>query len=104
MGRAIAAMAVFVLVGSGCRPQEPEGGGPGERSPAPAPRPMASPAPERRPPLGEIRVRRQLVAMLEQPLAMAIRAGDDALFVAERTGRVRAVRDGAVAPIIDLSS
>jgi glucose/arabinose dehydrogenase len=39
------------------------------------------------------------VAKLEQPLAMAVRSGDPALYVAEKTGRVIAVRNGRVDPI-----
>ena len=45
------------------------------------------------------------VATLEQPLAMAVRSGDPALYVAEKTGRVVAVRDGGVdpVPVLDLT-
>ncbi len=43
--------------------------------------------------------------MLEQPLAMAVRAGDPTLYVAQKTGRVVAIRDGEMAPspVVDLS-
>ena len=46
------------------------------------------------------------VADLDQPLAMGVRAGDPALYVAEKTGRVVAIRDGVVdpTPVLDLSS
>jgi glucose/arabinose dehydrogenase len=46
------------------------------------------------------------VATLDQPVAMAVRRGDDALYVAERTGKVRAIRGGGVDPtaVLDLSS
>ncbi len=45
------------------------------------------------------------VATVEQPLAIAIRRGDPALYIAEKTGRVVAIRDGHVAapPVLDLS-
>jgi glucose/arabinose dehydrogenase len=45
------------------------------------------------------------VATLDQPLALAAREGDDALYVAQKTGRVMAVRDGAVDedPVLDVS-
>jgi glucose/arabinose dehydrogenase len=45
------------------------------------------------------------VASLEQPLAMAVRSGDPALYVAEKTGKVVAVRDGNVdpVPVLDLT-
>ena len=42
--------------------------------------------------LGEVRVELRLVATLEQPLALAVRKGDDAIYVAEKTGRVVALR------------
>ena len=47
----------------------------------------------------------QEVASLEQPTAMAVRQGDDTLFIAERTGRVVALRNGSVAEqaVLDLS-
>jgi glucose/arabinose dehydrogenase len=46
------------------------------------------------------------VAALDQPVAMAVRGGDDALYFAERTGKVRAIRGGGVdpAPVLDLSA
>ncbi len=45
------------------------------------------------------------VARLEQPLAMAVRSGDPSLYVAEKTGRIVAIRGGAVdpAPVLDLT-
>ncbi len=45
------------------------------------------------------------VATLEQPLAMAVRRGDPALYVAEKTGKVVAIRDGAadLTPVLDLT-
>jgi len=44
------------------------------------------------------------VAAVQSPTAMASRAGDDSLFVAEQVGRVRAIRNGALDPnpVIDL--
>lgn len=46
------------------------------------------------------------VATLDQPIAMAARTGDTSLYVAEKTGRVMAVRNGAVDPnpALDLST
>ncbi len=37
--------------------------------------------------------------MLEQPLAMAVRPGDPGLYVAQKTGKVMAIRSGRVDPI-----
>src|SRR4051794_20026786 len=44
------------------------------------------------------------VAAVAAPTAMAARAGDDALYVAEQAGRVRAIRNGALdaTPVLDL--
>ena len=52
-----------------------------------------------------MRVRLVQVAMLDQPIALAVRAGDPDLYVAEKTGRVVAIRDGHVASraVLDLS-
>jgi glucose/arabinose dehydrogenase len=52
-----------------------------------------------------VKISLEQVASLEQPLALAVRPGDDALYVAEKTGRVMAIRGGAVdrAPVLDLS-
>ncbi|MEA2828788.1 MAG: hypothetical protein QOG43_3227 [Actinomycetota bacterium] len=45
------------------------------------------------------------VAAVTQPVDLAVRAGDTALYVVEKGGRVQAVRDGAVdpTPVLDLS-
>jgi glucose/arabinose dehydrogenase len=50
-------------------------------------------------------VKAQLIATMDQPVAMAVRPGDPALYVAEKTGRVVAVRDGDVdpKPVLDLA-
>jgi glucose/arabinose dehydrogenase len=52
------------------------------------------------------RVRLAKVATLEQPVAMALRPGDDnALYVAEQVGRVRVIRGGRLdpTPVVDIS-
>jgi glucose/arabinose dehydrogenase len=52
------------------------------------------------------RVRLVRVAQLEQPVAMAVRPGDDdTLYLVEQVGRVRAVRDGRLdpTPVVDIS-
>jgi glucose/arabinose dehydrogenase len=45
------------------------------------------------------RVRLDPVAVLEQPVAMAVRPGDDAIYLVEQIGRVRALRGGRVDPV-----
>jgi glucose/arabinose dehydrogenase len=51
------------------------------------------------------RVRLLQVAELQQPVAMAVRPGDQTVYVAEQTGRVRALQDGKVnpTPVVDVS-
>jgi glucose/arabinose dehydrogenase len=46
------------------------------------------------------------IATLDEPVALAVRSGDPALYVAEKGGRVVAIRDGSVdpVPVLDLSS
>ena len=55
--------------------------------------------------LGSVAVRLETLVELEEPIAMAVRQGDDTLYVAERVGRVRAVRNGRVRPrpILDIT-
>jgi glucose/arabinose dehydrogenase len=67
-------------------------GGHGPTSPA-AP-PSAGPTPSE-PDLVDARIRLVPVAQLEQPVAMAVRAGDRALYVAEKVGRVVAISPGS---------
>jgi glucose/arabinose dehydrogenase len=52
------------------------------------------------------RVRLVQVASLQQPVAMAVRPGERILYVAEQTGRVRAIRNGRLEPdpVLDVSS
>ena len=54
----------------------------------------------------DVRVRLQRIATLEEPLALAVRPDDPALYVAEKGGRVVAIRDGAVdpTPVLDVST
>jgi glucose/arabinose dehydrogenase len=96
----------LVLLGAACQEPEPGRG----VSPSPEPTsPSASPSPTPTPtaavPLRRVRVRLVRVATLEQPLGMAVREGDPKLYVAERTGRIRAIRDGRILPrpVLDLS-
>ena len=64
-----------------------------------------------RPDLDSVAVRLEKVVDLARPTAMAVRPGDDAIYVAEKTGRVRMVVSGqgggrpslAATPVLDLS-
>jgi glucose/arabinose dehydrogenase len=51
------------------------------------------------------RVRLDAVAVLEQPVAMAVRPGDETIYLVEQIGRVRALRDGRVdpEPVLDIA-
>jgi glucose/arabinose dehydrogenase len=55
--------------------------------------------------LSDIRLKLTKVAEFDQPVGMALRAGDDGLYVIEKGGRLRVLRGGAVADgsILDIS-
>jgi glucose/arabinose dehydrogenase len=56
------------------------------------------------PPLREVQIELRRVAVLEQPVALAVRAADPSLYLAEKTGRVVALdRDGGSRVVLDLS-
>lgn len=86
-------------------PEAPSPAPSASASPSPVPSPSASPSPSSPagPDLEAVAVTLTPVATLEAPVALAVRAGDDALYVAERGGTVRAVRGGtATEPLVDL--
>jgi len=70
--------------------------------PTGAPDPTDAAGPQ---PLGSVAVTLTPVAEVTQPVALAVRAGDTALYIVEKVGRVRAVRDGALdpTPVLDLT-
>ncbi|MDP9020818.1 MAG: PQQ-dependent sugar dehydrogenase, partial [Actinomycetota bacterium] len=99
-----AAVAVIFLAGA-CA------GGDDGRSTETSPEPAGTVAPTPPPPteqppadevtleeLAGVRVRLTQVATVDRPVAMAVRPGHDALFVAERGGRVVVIDDGEVLP------
>jgi glucose/arabinose dehydrogenase len=64
----------------------------------------ASPTPARSGSLAGAKVALERVAVLEQPVALAVRAGDPALYIVEKTGRVVALDDGGDPRVVlDLS-
>jgi glucose/arabinose dehydrogenase len=97
----LAALLVVSIAAASCG-----GGGPSPgQTPSPTPA-TREPAGSTAPPIGELPdVRLVKIASLEQPIAMAVRPGDPALYVAEKTGMVAAIRGGRVdpAPVLDLS-
>ena len=75
-------------------------GGPGTPSVTTTPPPPSATSASASPSsLAAVRIRLVEVAALQQPLALAVRSGDPALYVAQKTGKVIAIRDGIVDPI-----
>ncbi len=109
MGRGLAAVAVISVLAAACGSSPPRPNGtapPASSSPTGPATGSATPTgPGPTPDLGSVRLRLVLVAQLDQPLAMAVRSGDDAVYVAEKGGRIVAIRGGSVdpAPVLDLS-
>ncbi|MEA2900127.1 MAG: hypothetical protein QOH36_14 [Actinomycetota bacterium] len=73
-------------------------GGQGTTAPSVEPEPVPQP-------LASLSLQLTQVAEVDQPVDLAVRRDDTALYVVEKGGRVRAVRDGAVdpTPVLDLS-
>ncbi|MFP5318547.1 MAG: PQQ-dependent sugar dehydrogenase [Acidimicrobiia bacterium] len=71
--------------------------------PAPPPAPPPTPPPPESG-LTDVDIRLTRVAGFSDPVAMAVRANDGAIYVAERRGRVRALRGGSVdaTPVLDI--
>ncbi len=105
----LAAVLVLAACGGGDPEATPETTAPATTGPAttvpattatPAPTTAPSTAPVTTdqgttpPATGDPAVSLTLVAQLEQPVAMTVRPGDRALYVAERPGRIRVIRDG----------
>jgi glucose/arabinose dehydrogenase len=97
-GPSTAFLLIAVACGQGEPPTRPPPPSPTTTSPSPSPT-------EERIPLEQVEVRLEPVANLQQPLGMAIRRGDDALYFAQKTGEVVAVvPDGTIEGIVlDLS-
>ncbi|TDD44559.1 sugar dehydrogenase [Nonomuraea terrae] len=88
--------AVLLLVAlTACSPDRPSAA---SASPAPSASAAATPTGSAPPERGRLRFRE--IARLEQPVAFAVREGDDRLYVAEQTGRLRTSEGDTV---IDLS-
>ncbi|TMK76149.1 MAG: PQQ-dependent sugar dehydrogenase [Actinobacteria bacterium] len=107
MRRTAVSLLVLALVGVGCTNgtsalQSPSS----SLSPSATSSPSGTPAPSPTPDLAHVSIRLVHVAKLSEPLAMAVRTGDDALYVAQKTGRVVVIRNGKVdlTPVLDLSA
>jgi glucose/arabinose dehydrogenase len=98
-----AAIAVAILAAS-CSSGGSDGSGgisPSGSTPSSAPTPSLATSGS----VSPDQIRLELVATLEEPLALAVRPGDDSLYVAEKTGRIMAIRAGRVdpTPVVDLA-
>jgi glucose/arabinose dehydrogenase len=105
----VGALLAAAVLAAACTSDEPEVG---RREPSPTegtagPTPTGTPSETPRPPpdLSKAVVELERVATLEQPLGLAVRAGDPLLYVAEKTGRVVAFREGGdeARVVLDLS-
>jgi glucose/arabinose dehydrogenase len=96
---AITAMLLIGACGNAGTPSNTTSPPPGAASSTAVP---SSPSPN----LADVRIRLEQVATLEQPLGMAVREGDSALYVAQKTGKVVAIRAARTVdkvPVLDLS-
>ncbi len=105
---ALAAVAVLCLLSVACSGDEPGSAAPtsvGPTSTAAPGSPDTSVAATEPPgSLDAVGVRLTRVASLSQPLAMAVRPGDDTLYVAQKGGRVVGIREGGdPTTVLDLS-
>lgn len=103
-GAVMATVLALGLLAAACGSPSPEVGRPptapetapppGTPTPSTAPPSIPTPPPPAEPRLDVVRVGLERIAVLDQPLAMAVRPGDDVLYVAEKPGRVVALREG----------
>lgn len=101
------ALLCAVLLGAGCAGEVRQTLPPTPSASTTAISPSSTPPPvTTKPDLERFRARLVTIAALDQPLALAVRPEDPALYVAEKTGRVRAIRDGKPEqkPVLDLSN
>jgi glucose/arabinose dehydrogenase len=90
VSRVVTLLVVCATFAGACRTGVDGGAGPTSQ-----PRPSTTQATPSPPNLNDAQVRLKQIAVLEGPLAMAVRAGDPALYVAEKSGRVVALRGRA---------
>ncbi len=100
----------MALLAASCTSEQPVDGSAtttpdtGSTSEPDTPSPDASPSPDPAR-LAGARIDLRRIAVLEQPVALAVRPSDDALYVAEKVGRVVALRDDSAEPevILDIT-
>jgi glucose/arabinose dehydrogenase len=107
MRRGLALVSLAVLLSAACTSESapPVASPPSSDGTTPptasSPGPSASAGPD----LSKVDVRLAPIAQLDAPIAMAVREGDPALYVAQRGGQVVAIRGGMVdpTPVLDVS-
>jgi glucose/arabinose dehydrogenase len=102
-------IALIALIATACAggdstaasPSQPSSGSPPTGSPSASLSASQSAGPD----LSNAAVRLEKVASLDAPLAMAVRQGDEALYIAEKGGQVVALRGGSVdqTPVLDVT-
>jgi glucose/arabinose dehydrogenase len=111
MGRILAATVAVALLAAGCggSKQAIQSTAPASTSSLPslgASTPSAPTSPSTaRPNLAAVHVRLIKIATLDQPVALAARPGDQSIYIAQKTGKVVAIRGGRVdsVPVLDLT-
>jgi glucose/arabinose dehydrogenase len=114
MLRGCAALLVLGLLLAACSGDDPEPQATATTAPAATGGATTTRPPATSAPLDQVassaqfraaRVRLVRVATLEQPVAMAVRPGDRALYLVEQVGRVRALRGGRLdpTPVVDIA-
>jgi glucose/arabinose dehydrogenase len=105
-------MVVLALVAAACGGNAPTVAPPASTSASPSGASGGSPSTSAPSPvatggnLANVRIRVEEIAKLDgSPLGMAFRSGDESLYVADKWGRVRAIREGRLdpRPVLDIS-
>ena len=102
---ALTMVVILVSCGDGGA-APPDGATPSVTATRSTPSATASPPSTPSPPEADLqaaRIRLVEIATLDQPLAMAVREGDDGLYVAGQGGAITAIRGGETESILDLS-
>ena len=104
---AAAAVALPLLAACSGKPEPPPQAAPSSAAPA-APTTSAAPSATAEPaatPLAKVRLRLVRVATAEEPVSMAAPAGDKTIYLVEKVGRVRAMRNGRLdpTPVLDIT-
>ena len=95
--QALAAFAIATLVGAACSGSSGVVIGPSDSTTSRTTHPSLSTPP---------RVHTEQVAIVREPLALAVRSGDQALYIVSKRGKVLALRGSTLdpTPVLDLSS